>query len=285
LSKPILKWAGGKSRLVPDIEAAFGERCEGTYFEPFLGSAAVFLARRAAGRVGGAVLADANAKLVALHVALRDQVADVLAELRRLPRDDWRERYYEVRDAYNAGPHDGPHHAARFVWLNRAGFNGLYRENKDGNFNVPVGKYPKLALPPPEAFLEVSRLFEGVEIRVSDFRSILALAGPRDQVYCDPPYVPLNDTANFTAYYKDDFGFDDQKALADAARGAAGRGAAVVLSNHDHPVVRDDLYREDQGFQHVGRPMVSRAISRDGASRAAVAEVIAAITPASIRAA
>lgn len=275
--RPIMKWAGGKSRLAPTICAAFEGPCRGTYYEPFVGSAAVFLHRKATGAIRRAVLADVNAKLVAVHVAIRDRVDDVIAAVHALPRTDWKERYYDVREAYNAGPWDGPEHAARFIWLNRAGYNGLYRENKKGSFNVPIGRYAELSLPDRDHFVEVSTLLQGAELRVADFREVLADARLKDQVYCDPPYEPLTDTANFVGYCGLGFGREEQKALARAAQHAAARGAEVVLSNHDLPVVRTELYPKAGGFRHLASPRVSRAISRNADGREAVAEVIAAI--------
>lgn len=278
--RPVLKWAGGKHRLAPKICAAFRGPCEGTYFEPFVGSASVFLHRKAAGKLAGpAVLSDANAKLMAVYQALRDDVRGVLAALDALPSDDWQERYYEVRAAFNAGPFEGPEHAARLLWLNRAGFNGLYRENRKGEYNVPVGRYERLALPQAEAFLAVSELLQGVELLAASFHEVLAQAGPADQVYCDPPYVPLTATANFTAYCKQPFGHDEQLALGRHAEWAAARGATVVLSNHDLAIVRESLYPTSRGFRHVARPQVTRAISRSAASRGKVGEILAAIGP------
>jgi DNA adenine methylase len=279
--KPLLKWAGGKSRLASEICDAFGAPCTRTYFEPFVGSASVFLHRRAAGRIHGkAVLSDLNPKLVAFHVAVRDDVDGVILALERLPRgDDWRERYYEVREAFNRGPHEGADHAARFCWLNRAGFNGLYRENRRGMFNVPIGSYAKLQLPEPALFWRISGLLKDVEITTSGFGEVLSRASDGDQVYCDPPYVPLSATANFVGYASEPFGHTEQKKLADIAWECATRGARVVLSNHDLPIVRDELYTLSRGFEMVGAPQVNRAISRDAAHRGSVAEVIAAIGP------
>jgi DNA adenine methylase len=277
--KPIMKWAGGKARLAGQIAEAFGGPCEGTYYEPFLGSAAVFLHLKAAGLVGRAVLGDANDKLIEVHRAVRDDVEGLLRRLDELPGDDWRDRYYEVRDDYNNGPPKGTLHAARFVWLNRAGFNGLYRENKSGRFNVPVGRYSKLSIPSAEHFRAVSELLRGVELVSCTFDDLMAEAGDGDQIYCDPPYVPLSETACFTGYCKVPFGLAEQKQLALVARKAAFKGARVVLSNHDLPVVRNELYPSASGFQHVARPRVARAISRAARSRGRVAEVIAAIGP------
>lgn len=275
--KPILKWAGGKARLAPQIAQAFGTACSGTYFEPFLGSAAVFLHLAAEGRIHRAVLADANDKLCAVHRAIRDDVEGVLDELRGMPTDDWRDRYYDVRDAYNRGPFAGPAHAARFLWLNRAGYNGLYRENRRGQFNVPLGSYVALKLPEPEHFRAVSALLGRAEIVSAPFADVLAQAGEDDHVYCDPPYVPLSATACFTGYHCSPFGIEEQRALATAARRAGFAGARVVLSNHDLPVVRNELYPPEAGFRHVAKPRVARAISRGPRGR--VDEVIAAIGP------
>jgi len=283
--KPILKWAGGKARLAPQIAHAFDARCDGVYYEPFVGSAAVFLYLKSQGLVGRSVLSDANGKLVEVHKAVRDQVDDVLEALTRLPGEDWRERYYDVREAYNDGPWRGPDHAARFLWLNRAGFNGLYRENRSGRFNVPVGRYARLSFPSEERFRGVSELLQDTEIVCGDFEEILERAREGDHVYCDPPYVPLSETACFVGYCSAPFGIKEQQALALRARKAAFRGARVVLSNHDLPVVRNELYPTSRGFRHVAKPRVARAISRKSAARKAVAEVIAMIGPMSEEAA
>jgi DNA adenine methylase len=277
--KPLLKWAGGKHKLAPMISAAFSGVCRGVWFEPFVGSGAVFLHRRARGEIGRAVLADANPKLIAFHAAVRDEPHAVIEALAALPTEGWESRYYEIRDRFNAGPHVGAEHAARFLWLNRAGFNGLYRENRHGDFNVPVGRYAALRMPNPQTILEVSTLLAGVELQAGGFETVLPQAQAGDQVYCDPPYVPLNATAAFTAYCKSPFGLDEQVALAHASLRAAFRGAQVVLSNHDLPLVRNELYPESSGFKHVAKPQVSRAISRDVTSRKAIAEVIASIGP------
>ena len=278
--KTLLKWAGNKQKLAGQIDEAFSGPCQGTYFEPFVGSAAVFLHRRERGTIGEAVLSDVNPRLIEMHRAVRDAPADVMEELARLPGEGWREAYYDVRDAFNDSRQVGPAHAARFIWLNRAGFNGLYRENKSGRYNVPVGRYAKLRLPGEEVFLRISRLLEGTELVVADFNDILRRAGKGDQVYCDPPYVPLNQaSAVFVSYSAGGFDLGAQQELANGSLRAAFRGAEVVLSNHDLPIVRQQLYPETSGFRVVARPMVARPISRKAASRKAVSEVIAAIGP------
>ncbi|MEN0063538.1 MAG: Dam family site-specific DNA-(adenine-N6)-methyltransferase [Myxococcota bacterium] len=277
--KPVLKWAGGKARLADRIAAVFGESCRGTYFEPFLGSGAVFLRLKAAKLIRKAVLSDVNAKLIAVHVALRDHLAKVFAHLDEMPRDDWRERYYDVRERFNEGPHRGPAHAARFLWLNRTGYNGLYRENRKGKYNVPVGRYKAVRLPSRDHFRQVSELLAGTELCSLPFEEVIANAKGRDQVYCDPPYVPLDATSRFTDYCALPFGHEQQLALADSSRQAAGRGAHVVLSNHDLPIVRDEIYPVASGFRHVQEFDVRRAISCG--KRRRVGELLADISPES----
>lgn len=282
--KPLLKWAGGKARLAPRIEEAFGVPCRGRHLEPFIGSGAVFLWRRAQGHVQDAILSDVNAKLVALHLAVRDDPDGVIHELSRMPTSPgWESEYYRVRDEFNEGPHVGPAHAARFIWLNHAGFNGLYRENRGGAFNVPVGRYTDVHLPSPADVHAVSKLLEGAEIRMCGFEDTIGLARRGDQIYCDPPYVPLTQTAAFTAYSAGGFTMQHQKVLAVAAERAARRGAHVIISNHDLPVVREYLYSASSGFEVVDTPPVSRAISRSVQSRKPVFEVLASIGRPTLR--
>ena len=180
---------------------------------------------------------------------------------------------------------EGPEHAARFIWLNRACFNGLYRENRKGEYNVPRGSYTRLSIPSAEHFRAVSRLLQDVELISGTFETVMAMCESQDQVYCDPPYVPLSETACFTGYCTEPFGIKEQHLLADLARQAALNGARVVLSNHDLPVVRNEIYPLDSGFTHLAKPRVARAISRKASSRKRVGEVIAAIGPRTVNAA
>jgi DNA adenine methylase len=278
--KPIIKWAGGKARLAEQIDQAFGGPCKGLYCEPFLGGAAVFLHRRAIGHVQQAVLCDINSKLIYTYRAIRDNIEGVLSALDDLPKDDWKERYYEVRTQLNEGSEGSEsRRAAQFLWLNRTCFNGLYRENRSGQFNVPCGSYKKINFPTRKHFLEVSGLLQGVALLTADFTEVMNSAGSQSQVYCDPPFVPLSATANFTAYSKGGFDYEQQEALAKAARQAAMRGAQVMLSNHDLPVVREELYPKEKGFRIVAEPKVARAISQKGDGRGKVGELIIAIGP------
>lgn len=269
---PLLKWCGGKTKLAPAIDEAFGGPCRGRYIEPFLGSGSVFLYRVAAGRVSASnvALSDVNAKLMSFHRAVRDQWLSVSSCLALLPwTGPWRDAYTEIRAAFNAPGQSEIAQAARFVWLNKACFNGLYRENKAGHFNVPIGSYKTLSLPTPVHFGEVSRALQGAHLTARSFATAMLDVVAGDQVYCDPPYVPLNQTASFTTYSAGGFGQVQQKDLAVAARVAVKRGARVVLSNHDLPIVRE-LY---EGFE-FRELQVKRSVSCKGASRKPVGELL-----------
>jgi len=282
--KPLLKWAGGKHKVAVRIAGAFDGPCAGTYYEPFLGGASVYLHLRAQGLIERAVLADANGRLIGMYQALQRDVDGVIAALRSLPEfygEPWPEAYYAVRDGFNEGG-ESALQAARLLWLNRACFNGLYRENRKGRFNVPVGRHASVSLHREEHLREVGGALRGVELLHASFEQLVDEAGPADFVYCDPPYVPASASAKFTDYARAGFDLDDQRRLAESARAAAERGAVVVLSNHDVPVVHEELYRASDGFTLVERFGVRRSIGCDAATRGNAKELLVRIDPESV---
>jgi DNA adenine methylase len=268
----LLKWAGGKTRVVPHIRAALEGNEAERLVEPFVGSGAVFLNLPRFRRL---LIADANADLVALYRHVLAAPEELLAEARRLftPAHNTRAAYETLRAEFNAAAIGDLARAARFLYLNRHGFNGLCRYNAAGGFNVPFGRYKGPTLPEAELRTMHRRLADADEVQLlhADFRVVFSdhlRAG--DIVYADPPYVPLSATASFTSYAAKGFTAADQQDLAHAARGAARQGISVLLSNHDVPVVRA-LY----AGAHVTSFPVRRSISRDGATRRVVAEVLA----------
>ena len=233
LAAPFLKWAGGKRQLLAHIEARLPERID-TYFEPFLGGAAVFFRLAARGRFRRAVLADANPELVNCYQAVRDDVDGVIAELRKHRND--RALYYRVRrrDPAKLSP---TARAARLIYLNRCGYNGLYRVNSSGQFNVPFGSYSRPVICDEPKLRAAAAALRKVKIECDDFANTLRNVGRRDFVYLDPPYVPLSATSSFTAYAARDFGASDQERLAAVLRALAhpqGARAAVELRLRDH---------------------------------------------------
>jgi DNA adenine methylase len=191
---PFLKWAGGKRQLLAYIEARVPERID-TYFEPFLGGAAVFFRLAAQGRFRRAVLADANPDLVGCYQAVRGDVAGVIAALRKYRND--RDQYYRVR-AQDPDQMSPVERAARVIYLNRCGYNGLYRVNSKGRFNVPFGRYKQPVICDDDKLRAASLALRKAKLVCGDFTRVLGKVVPGDFVYFDPPYVPLSATSSFT---------------------------------------------------------------------------------------
>lgn len=264
-ARPFLKWAGGKGQLLPELLARLPGTF-GAYHEPFVGGAALFFELRARGRLSRAVLSDANPVLVDTYTAIRDDVEGVIAALGAHRYD--RDHYYTVR-AWDPATLPAAGRAARVIFLNKTCFNGLYRENSRGQFNVPFGRYANPRFCDGENLRAVSRALQGVEIRREEFGGVLDRAVAGDLVYFDPPYEPASATASFTAYHKGGFGRDQQQALRDVFATLAGRGVHVLLSNSDVPFIRD-LYA---GFR-IDRVLAARSINSKADRREAVGEVL-----------
>jgi DNA adenine methylase len=251
--RPLLKWAGGKRQLIPALAAHY-PRVFNRYLEPFVGSGAVFFHLATTGALDGrrVYLSDVNADLIGCYRALRDSTEAVITALAALEREH-RKRgdacYYNVRDTrFNparalllarsrdesaAAAAYPPDLAAMLIFLNRTGFNGLYRMNRRGLFNVPVGRYTDPRICDAAHLRQVADTFRraGVEIEYRSFEATLAGVGAGDFVYCDPPYAPLSRTSSFAQYTADGFTAFDQKRLQQAVIAACQRGAQLVVSN------------------------------------------------------
>ena len=264
--KPFLKWPGGKFRLLERIlpELAGG----GRYVEVFAGAAAVYLNYAAA----EAVVNDVNADLIALYVCLQTEGEGFIRFAAELfcGENNTREAFHALRERFNAAV-EPRERAALFLYLNKHAYNGLTRYNGGGRYNVPFGRYARPRFPQEELRAFLRRTREGrTRFVCRDFRDLLAEAGAGDVIYCDPPYVPLSATANFTSYAGTRFGEREQTDLARLARAAHARGATVVLSNHDTPEVRD-LYADARLLSFA----VRRSISCHGGTRRPVPELLA----------
>jgi DNA adenine methylase len=274
--RPFLKWVGGKTALVPQILAhipATWNREKDLYVEPFLGGGAVFFALRPE----RALLNDANTRLWFCYMALHSfplRVVESLTALIAQYRVDPEATYYEVRDLFNACEvlARGEHFAAALIFLNKAGFNGLYRENAAGLFNVPWGKNPNVGFPTLEHLQCCSAVLQGATLLASDFVDLNGKFDPEGAfIYCDPPYVPVSETSNFTAYTADGFTYADQLRLAIQAAYWRDAGAHVVLSQAaDEGLI--DQYRR-LGF-HAHLVQARRNINSKGAGRGPVGEYI-----------
>ena len=262
--KPFLKWAGGKYRVLPHILPELP--VTGTYVEPFAGSAAVWLNVDCV----KSVVCDKNADLISLYNFLKSEGESFIRYCASffIPENNTQSAYYKFRGKFN-GSDDARLRAALFVYLNRHCFNGLARFNAQGKFNTPFGRYKAPHFPCQEmrSFCEKSRHADFV---CRDFRDVFQNLQPNDVVYCDPPYAPLSQTTNFTAYTGGGFSFADQEDLARLALEAVGRGVTVLISNHDTPETRE-LYAHARIIHFP----VQRAISCKGNNRKAVPEILA----------
>jgi len=261
---PFLKWAGGKGQLLGQL-AGYLPKESRTYFEPFLGGGAVFFSLRPE----KAVLSDLNPDLVNVYLTVRDCPAELMEALDRHAEYRLSEEYfYEVRrqETSKLSPIE---RAARTVFLNKTCFNGLYRVNARGGFNVPWGGYTNPTLYDRVNLLSASALLQGKKVLLADYRKACGRARKGDFVYFDPPYHPLSDTSRFTSYTKEEFGDREQEALADTFRKLDERGCLIMLSNSSTPFVRS-LYG---GFR-VETLRAKRAINSKGSGRGAIDELL-----------
>jgi len=267
--RPFLKWAGGKTQLLDELRARVALAGPfDRYHEPFLGSGALFFdlyRQNALGRKTS-FLSDRSERLIEAYTGLRDDVDGVIARLREHAARHSHDYYYEVRAA---NPEDTAGRAARIIYLNRTCFNGLYRENSRGEFNVPIGDYKNPVICDERNLRAVAHALTRVRIEARPFTGILRRARPDDFVYFDPPYVPLSKTAYFTSYAKDNFGEAEQRELASVFTELAMRGVKALLSNSMTDLVQD-LYR---GFP-IEAVYANRAINSNAARRGKTAEAL-----------
>lgn len=266
-AKPFLKWAGGKTQIIGHIFEHF-PRTVGTYYEPFLGGGAVFFALANERGFERAVLNDCNQELMDCYRVVRDFPQDLMKQLDRYKYDAKLFARLRAQKPANLAP---VHRAARMIYLNKNGFNGLYRVNRKGEFNVPFGTFKS----PPRTYdlMNITAcsaaLSHFVDIQNTDFEASVSRARAGDLIYFDPPYVPASPTSSFTSYTSGGFGLKEQERLATLCRTLADRGAWVVASNSDTPMVRQ-LYR---GFRII--PLQARrSINSKGDKRGHVGEVL-----------
>lgn len=262
--KPFLKWAGNKYRIVDRIRAMLpaGQRL----IEPFAGSAAVFLNTE----FNDNVVNDLNTDVINLFLVLKEHGPAFIDTCKGLfvPDNNTADAYYALRQEFNETT-DCTRKSALFLYFNRHGYNGLCRYNSDGGFNVPFGRYKKPYFPFEEMmfFYHKSQTAEFVS---EDFETVLQRAAPGDVIYCDPPYVPLSKTANFTNYSAGGFGPEEQLRLARVAEELSNWGIPVLISNH-----RTDFTLDAYSAAQIESFEVQRFISCDGDNRNKATELLA----------
>jgi len=230
--KPLLKWAGGKTSLIPQLRKHFPSQFE-RYVEPFLGGGAIFFSLYGDKK---AIINDLNSEITSFYEVVRDRPQDLMDCLDGFGAMYSERFYYELRGKKLRGR---VQRAARTLFLNKTCFNGLYRQNAQGDFNVPFGKRDRMPkLYDREQVLSLSEILKKVNLTNQDFETVLDMTREGDFVYCDPPYEPISPTSSFRNYTSGGFQKEDLIRLHDACNQAIKRGVRVALSNSDSPFVR-----------------------------------------------
>lgn len=269
---PFLKWAGGKGQLLSQLSEFFPATFN-RFFEPFMGSAAVFFSLRRSRGEFPATLMDANAELVNCFNVVKSKADSLVPLLRQFETTHDEATYYKVRDKMCSGLTD-LRRAARFIYLNKTCYNGLYRVNSSGKFNVPVGSYKNPRIFDRDNLLAASRALAGAAVRQSDFSEVRNLAKKGDFVYFDPPYY--SDDSGFTGYAvaasgKASFGAEEHLRLCHVAQRLSDAGCHVVISNSDTDFIRR-IYRAAAFRIHTAK--ARRFINCNGDGRSAVSELV-----------
>lgn len=233
--EPFLKWAGGKRWLINSTADVFPEEARmNQYIEPFLGGAAVFFHLQPS----RGHLSDINQDLINAYIVVRDRWEDLIEILEKLEKRHSKEIYYQIR---SSKPRSPLLRAARFIYLNRTCWNGLYRVNKKGEFNVPIGTKTKILFEEDD-FLGLSNLLAGMNIEACDFEKTIDKAKAGDFIFIDPPYTVKHNLNGFVKYNENIFSWDDQVRLNKAIKRAINRGASILILNADHSSIRN-LYK------------------------------------------
>ncbi|MDC0200029.1 DNA adenine methylase [Candidatus Nitrosopelagicus sp.] len=270
--KPFVKWVGGKRQLMQELENRFPKQF-GTYHEPFLGGGAVMFNLLTKEPRLSCNVSDFNSDLVLAYVTIRDKLGKLIGSLENHAKNyhkDSTEYFYEVR---KQEPKQQIEKVSRLLFLNKTCFNGLYRVNKKGQFNVPLGRYTNPNIVNKENLTAVSKVLQSKKIKIScrDFEAVLDDAKRGDLVYFDPPYQPVSKTANFTSYTHRDFTEDDLERLADLGNQLNSKGCYILLSNSNSKIVKDFFSKKHWKISSID---VNRAINSNAQKRTGHKEII-----------
>ncbi len=240
-AKPFLKWVGGKGQLLVQFENLLPKQYN-SYFEPFIGGGAVFFSLSPK----KASINDINKTLVQTYIHIKEDVEKLITSLKKLEKEflskepeQRKEYYYALREKYNSLPAEDFNKTLYFLFFNKTAFNGVYRENSKGGFNVPMGSYTNPKIVDEENIREVSKVLSNTKITSGSFVDAVKNAKAGDFVYFDPPYHPLSETSSFTSYSKDSFTKEDQIKLRDLFVELDKKGVYVMLSNSSAPFIKE----------------------------------------------
>lgn len=262
---PIVKWVGGKRQLMFELLKNMPQ-IYNRYFEPFIGGGALFFELQPE----QAYISDMNEELINLYQVVRDNVDELITDLKK--HDISKEYFMGIRNIDRTEDYENwssIQKASRFIYLNRTCFNGMYRVNSKGEFNVPFGHYKNPRIVDENNLTNCSNLLQRTEIRHADFSEILTKVQEGDFVYFDPPYVPLSETSSFTSYTKDGFDIDMQFKLRDVCDELDSIGVKFLLSNSDTKLV-NELYEN----YNIKKVFASRQINANADGRGKITEVL-----------
>ena len=262
----LVKWAGGKSQLLQQFEPLFPDKID-TYIEPFLGSGAVFFFIQKKYNPKKIIISDINEELINTYYVVRDNVEELIKLLKMHKEKHNKEYYYDVR-AQNTKELSNIENAARFIYLNKTCFNGLYRVNSKGKFNVPIGSYKNPGILKEDVLMVANKRLQKIEIKVMSFEDIIKIATKNAFIYFDPPYHPLK-KGSFTTYTKSVFLENEQKKLAEIFNLLDKKGCKLMLSNSDTEFIKK-LYLNHK----IDIVRANRFINRKSESRGAINEVV-----------
>lgn len=272
--KPFLKWAGGKSQLLAQLEELLPENFN-NYIEPMVGGGAVFFHLYNSKRIAGAILVDINRELISCYEVIKNDVENLIAMLKNLKKkyeSKPKETYYGIRKWDRRKDYKDRtkvEKVARTIFLNKTCYNGLYRVNKKGQFNTPMGKYKNPRICDEDNLRKVNSALRKVNLVCDDFEKTVQLAKPGDFIYFDPPYYPISETAYFTSYSKEDFGKEEQIRLKEVFSNLSDKSCKVMLSNSDTSFIKK-LYSDF----NIHKVHAKRHINSNSDGRGKISEIV-----------
>ena len=289
--RPFVKWAGGKGSLIPQLNNFYPYELKNgiieRYIEPFVGGGAVLIDILQKYDIQKVYAFDINIDLINSYNVIKNNVEELIANLKQmeieylgLGQEERKNYFYNIRNEYNdyelEKDEQNIQRAAQFIYLNRTCFNGLYRVNKNGKFNVPVGSYKNPTICDEQNLRQLSQLIQNVQFQYGDYSRSMEYVTENTFIYFDPPYRPLNVTSGFTSYTKEDFNDENQKELATFYRELNGQNAKLMLSNSNPKNINvednffDNIY---QGF-NINEIQASRMINANSNGRGKISEIL-----------
>lgn len=291
--RPFVKWAGGKNKLIPQMEQYYPKELKenkiDVYIEPFVGGGAILMDILKKYNIKKAYAFDINKNLINCYNIIKDKVESLVLELKKLEEEylklddeNRKEYYYDIRKKYNSINIENENEALEkttyFIFLNKTCFNGLYRENRRGQFNVPIGKYKNPTICDEENLIELSKLIKNVTFINGDYRESYKYIEENTFIYFDPPYRPINKTSSFTSYSKEDFNDENQKELGEYFRKINDNNSNVKLmlsnSNPKNNNEKDDFFEQIYNGFKINEIKANRMINSNKEKRGKISELL-----------